>query len=135
VTLKAAGVVLAGLAVAANAASSQTRGLPLVLPPPTIYSAPTPAPIAPPINPGPAVVPPAGLSPLLTEPGPIYPVPERQGVPYPAVRLPGPVDQQKLQSYRNGLVDEQRRLERSGVSPGSERSREVQRQLNQPAPR
>jgi hypothetical protein len=138
VTFKTAGVVLAGLAglaVAASAASSQTRGLPVPMPPPTIYSAPTPAPLTPPINPGPAVVPPAGLSPLLTEPGPVYPIPGRQGVPYPALQLPGPVDQQKLRSYRNGLVDERRRLERSGVSPGSERSREVQQQLDQPGPR
>jgi hypothetical protein len=37
-----------------------------------------------------------------------------------------------VQSYRNGLLDQQWRLQRKGVSPGSERSREIQQQLNQP---
>ena len=66
--------VVASLAVfaAIGTAVGQTRG-PVPLPGPTVYSAPTPAPLAPPINPGAAAVPPAGLSPLLTEPGPIYP--------------------------------------------------------------
>ena len=70
-----AATVLLGLIGAATAASAQTRApVPAVrLRPPTIYSAPTPAPLAPPINPGPAVVPPAGLSPLLTQPGPLAP--------------------------------------------------------------
>ncbi len=113
-------------------AAAQTKGLPGPLPPPTVYSAPTPAPMAPPINPGPAVVPPAGLSPLLTEPGPVYPTPERAMPAYPSPQLPGPTGQQNMQSYRNNLLDQQWQLERSGVSPGSERSREIQQQLNQP---
>ena len=91
--------------------------------------------MAPPINPGPAVVPPAGLSPLLTEPGPIYRMPERESPSYSPPPTPGPIDQQKMQFYRNGLLDQQRQLERSGVSPGSERSREIQQQLNQPSSR
>jgi hypothetical protein len=45
------------------------------------------------------------------------------------------IDQQKMQFYRNGLLDQQRQLERSGVSPGSERSREIQQQLNPPGSR
>jgi hypothetical protein len=114
-------------------AVGQTKG-PIPLPAPTIYSAPTPAPLAPPINPGPAVVPPAGLTPLLTEPGPIYPTPERTLPAYPPSPLPGPVGQQNIQSYRNGLLGQQWQLERSGVSPGSERSREIQQQLNQTGP-
>jgi hypothetical protein len=115
-------------------AVGQTKG-PISLPAaPTIYSAPTPAPLAPPINPGPAVVPPAGLSPLLTEPGPLYPTPERAMPAYPPAQLPGPVGQQNLQSYRNSLNSQQWQLERSGVSPGSERSREIQQQLNQLGP-
>jgi hypothetical protein len=128
--LRTAGIIMA-LAAVTSVAGAQTRG-PVPLPPPTVYSAPTPAPLAPPINPGPAVVPPAGLSPLLTEPGPIYPMPEREGPSYPPPPTPGPIDQQKTQSYRNGLYDQQWRRDRNGISAGSERSREIQQQLNQP---
>jgi hypothetical protein len=125
-------VTLAGI----TSAAAQTKGLSAVpLRPPTIYSAPTPAPLAPPINPGPAVVPPAGLSPLLTEPGPVYPTPERAMPAYPSPQLPGPIGQQNTRAYRNGLLQQQWERDRSGVSPGSERSREIQQQLNQTAPR
>jgi hypothetical protein len=87
--------------------------------------------VSPPINPGPATVPPAGLSSLLTQPGPIAPS-ANQGIPaYPAAQLPGPTGEQSLEAYRNGLLDQRWHLERSGVSPDSERSREVQQQLNQ----
>jgi len=103
------------------------------MPPPTVYSAPTPAPLAPPINPGPAVVPPAGLSPLLTEPGPVYPSPERASPAYPSPPLPGPIGQQNMRSYRNNLQQQQWQRERSGVTPDSERSREIQQQLNEPS--
>jgi hypothetical protein len=130
-TRRLAGIVLAALACPAGIAGAQTRG-PVPLSPPTIYSAPTPAPLVPPINPGPVVVPPAGLSPLLAEPGPIYPMPQREGPAYPPPPTPGPIDQQKMQSYRNGLRDQQWQLQRQGVSPGSERSREIQQQLNAP---
>ncbi len=134
-TAKIAGILLAALlGIVGATVAAQTRG-PVPLPPPTIYSAPTPAPLAPPINPGPAVVPPAGLSPLLTEPGPVYPTPEQAMPAYPSPQLPGPTGQQNMQSYRNNLLDQQWQLERSGVSPGSERSREIQQQLNQPGQR
>jgi hypothetical protein len=123
-------VFVSAVLLATNSAGAQTRG-PLPLPAPTIFSAPTPAPVAPPINPGPATVPPAGLSPLLREPGPIYPTPERPGPAFPSPQLPGPVGQQNMQSYRNRLLEQQWQLEREGVSPGSERSREIQQQLNQ----
>ncbi len=127
-------ICLATLAGIAGAAA-QTKRLPAPAPSPTVYSAPTPAPIAPLINPGPVVVPPAGLTPLLTEPGPVYPTPQR-GIPaYPSLQLPGPTGQQNIQSNRNDLLDQQWQLERSGVSPGSERSREIQQQLNQPGSR
>jgi len=130
-TAKIIGILLAALfGVAGANVAAQTRGLV-----PTIYSAPTPAPLAPPINPGPAVVPPAGLSPLLTEPGPVYPTPEQAMPAYPSPQLPGPVGQQNMQSYRNNLLDQQWQRDRSGVSPGSERSREIQQQLNQPGQR
>jgi hypothetical protein len=127
-------IVIAALAGLASTAGAQTRG-PVPLPPPTIYSAPPPGPLVPPINPGPAVVPPAGLSPLLTEPGPIYPMPEREGPSYPPPPTPGPIDQQKMQSYRNGLHDQQWQVQRRGVSPGGERSREIEQQLNPPGMR
>lgn len=128
---KARMICLATLAGIASAAA-QTKGLPERLPSPTVFTAPTPAPLAPPINPGPAIVPPAGLSPLLTEPGPVYPTPQRATPAYPSLQLPGPTGQQNMQSYRNDLLDQQWQRERSGISPGSERSREIQQQLNQP---
>jgi hypothetical protein len=134
-TAKIIGILLAALfGVAGANVAAQTRG-PVSTLAPTIYSAPTPAPLAPPINPGPAVVPPAGLSPLLTEPGPVYQTPEQAMPAYPSPQLPGPTGQQNMQSYRNGLLDQQWQLDRSGVNPGSERSREIQQQLNQPGQR
>jgi hypothetical protein len=54
---------------------------------------------------------------------------------YPSPQLPGPTGQQNMQSYRNNLLGQRWRLERSGVSPSSERSREIDQQLNQPGPR
>jgi|SRR6202023_2112576 len=134
-TAKIIGILLAALfGVAGANVAAQTRGLVPTLAP-TIYSAPTPAPLAPPINPGPAVVPPAGLSPLLTEPGPIYSTPEREMPAYPSPRYPGSIGEQNTQAYRNRLLQQQWQLERNGVSPGSERSREIQQQLNQTGPR
>src|SRR3984893_15915483 len=117
-TAKIIGIPLAALfGVAGANVAAQTRGLVPTLAP-TIYSAPTPAPLAPPINPGPAVVPPAGPSPVLTEPGPVYATPEQAMPAYPSPQLPGPVGQQNMQSNRNNLLDQQWLLERSGVSPG-----------------
>src|SRR5690242_5053519 len=118
--------VAAALVAVTSAAFAQKAGMPLPMPAPTIYTAPTPAPVAPPINPGPATVPSAGLSPLLTEPGPVYQTPERAMPAYPATQLPGPTGQQNTQAYRNSLLQQQWELDRSGVSPGSERSREIQ---------
>jgi hypothetical protein len=54
---------------------------------------------------------------------------------YPSPQLPGPTGEQNKQSYRNNLLDQRWQLERNGVSPGSERSREVEQQLNQPGSR
>lgn len=134
-TYQVAGALLAGLVAVTSAASAQTRGLPVPFSSPTIYSAPTPAPVAPPINPGPATVPQAGLSPLLTRPGPIAPDADQAMPAYPAPQLPGPTGQQNMSAYRNSLLQQQWQLDRSGVSPGSERSREIQQQLNQPGSR
>ena len=124
-------VILLGLLGVSSAAAAQTRGVPTAIPAPTIYSRPTPEPIAPPINPGPVTVPSAGLSPLLTQPGPLAPEAEQEIPTYPSVQLPGPTGQQSLQAYRNGLLQQQWHLDRTGVSPGSERYREIQQQLNQ----
>jgi hypothetical protein len=131
VTLKGAGTLLALLTPVIAIAAQKSEPLPQPFPPPTTYSAPTPAPMAPPVNPGPAVVPPAGLSPLLAQPGPVYPMPERAAPAYPPAPTPGPIDQQKMQAYRNSLLGQQRRLERQGVSPDSQRGREIQQQLDQ----
>jgi hypothetical protein len=90
----------------------------------------TPAPLPPPINPGYAATPPNGLSPLLTQPGPVYQLPQPANPAYPPLQLPGPIDQQKLEAYRNAL----RAQQWEGLSPGSERSRDIQQQLNAPDP-
>ncbi|HEV2099163.1 MAG TPA: hypothetical protein VGR45_09585 [Stellaceae bacterium] len=92
-----------------------------------------PAPLAPPINPGYAVAPANGLSPRLTQPGPVYESPAPANVSYPPQQLPGPIDQQKLQSYRNDLRSRQWQLQRQGVAPSSTQySRELQQQLSPP---
>jgi hypothetical protein len=129
-----AAAVLLALIGAATAAGAQTRApvLAVPLPSPTVYVAPTPAPLAPPTNPGPAIAPPDGLSPLLTQPSAIYRIPERAGPSYPASPVPAPIDQQKMQSYRNDLTNQRFQLDRQGVSPANERYREIQQQLNQP---
>ena len=119
---------------AATAAGAQTRG-PVPLPPPTVYTAPTPAPLAPPTNPGPAVAPPSSLSPLLAQPGPLFPTLRPRGPSYPAASNPAPLDQQKMQGYRNDLLGQRWQLERQGVSPDNQRYRELQQQLNQPGSR
>jgi hypothetical protein len=71
----------------------------------------------------------SSVSPLLQGPGveasqPLAPT-------APGLAVPGLIDQQKLQSYRGSLLDEQRALEQEGVSPADERYREIQEQLQQ----
>jgi hypothetical protein len=127
--LRPAGVALAMIGAAASA---QPTRLPQLLAPPTIYSVPTPAPLAPPTNPGPAVAPPAGLSPLLSQPWLASPTLPREGSSSPPAASPSPLDQQQMQAYRNSLLGQRWQLERQGVSPDSRRYRELQRQLNQP---
>ena len=134
-TSRAAGLVLV-LLCAAVPAGAQTKGPPPVLEsPPTVFAVPTPAPLAPPTTPGPAVAPPSGLSPLLAQPGPLFPVSRLRGPSYPASPNPAPVDQQKMQGYRNDLLGQRWQLERQGVSPDNQRYRELQQQLNQPGSR
>jgi len=132
---RAASLLLVSLC-AAVPAGAQTKGrLPAPEPPLTVYSAPTPAPLAPPTNPGPAVAPPSGLSPLLAQPGPLFPTSRQPGPSYPASPNPAPLDQQKIQGYRNDLLGQRWQMERQGVSPDNQRYREIQQQLNQPGSR
>jgi hypothetical protein len=128
-----AAAVLSALIGAASPAAAQTNQ-PLRLPasPRSVFVAPTPAPVAPPTGAAPAPAPPDGLSPLLTQPGLIFRTPERASPSYPSALAPAPVDQQKMQSYRNDLINQRFQLDRQGVSPDSPRYREIQRQLNQP---
>jgi hypothetical protein len=114
-------------------APAQTR-LPAPSTPPSAYIAPTPAPLAPPTNPGPAVAPPDGLSPLLSQPAPIPPA-SRAGPSYPAATYPSPLGQQQMQSYQSDLLSQRWQLKQQGVSPDNERYRELQQQLNQPSSR
>jgi hypothetical protein len=135
VRLPIANLLLVLLCIAVPA-GAQTKGrLHVPEPPVTVYTAPTPAPLAPPTNPGPAVAPPSGLSPLLAQPGPVYSTPRQPGPSYPAAPNPAPVDQQKMQGYRNDLLGQRWQLERQGVSPDNQRYRDIQQQLNQPSSR
>jgi hypothetical protein len=135
-TARAAGLLLALFAlfcsVSAPAAQLAPDLLPQSLSPVIPPSAP--APLPPPINPGYAATPPNGLSPLLTQPGPVYQLPAPGSPSFPPPQLPSPIDNQKMRSYRNDLLGQQWQLQRNGVSPDSERSREIQQQLNQPDP-
>ena len=133
----AAAAALAILFAAADAAAAslpsavQQQFLPL---PGPVQVPTTPAPLAPPINPGYAVAPPVGLSPILTQPGPAFPLPQTVNPSYPPLSLPGPIDQQKMQSYRNNLRTQQRELQQQGIGPATQRAREIQQQLLAPDP-
>jgi hypothetical protein len=115
-----AGLVIAAAALTAGlaAAGAQTPA-PMPLMPPTAAAPPPPPP--------PGSVP----SPLLTRPGPIGAAPLGPQPSYPAPAFPGPISQQELQAYRAGLIEQQRQLEREGVSPANPRYRDIQQQLNQ----
>jgi hypothetical protein len=134
---RAGGLLLALFAATCASAASAAQLGPAtqLLPQPGIMTPPmnTPVPLAPPINPGYAAAPANGISPLLSQPGPVYEFPAPVSPSYPPQQLPGPIDQQKLQSYRNDLRGQQWQLQRQGVGPGSTQySREIQQQLNQP---
>lgn len=129
-----AALVLA-LAIAARPATfadAVETGLPQMLPIPEPTPQTTPAPLAPPINPGYSPAPADGLSPVLSQSVPLYQYPQPTAPAYPAPQLPGPIDQQKLQAYRNGLVSQQWQLQSQGLSPSSTLSRQILQQLNAP---
>jgi hypothetical protein len=106
--------------------------LPQLLPIPAITPPPTPAPLAPPINPGYAPAPADGLSPILSQSVPLYEMPQPTAPAYPAPQLPGPIDQQKVQAYRNSLVSQQWQLQSQGLSPGGTLSPQILQQLSAP---
>jgi hypothetical protein len=90
----------------------------------------SPAPLAPPTSPVPVPAPPSPMSPILTNPG-LALQPFGHAGATPGGTTLSPLDQQRMQSYRNQLNSDQRALDRQGVSPGSEQYREIQQQLNQ----
>ena len=117
-------VLMLGAAAVPAAAAPPQRPVQL-LPLPGVAPPSTPAPLMPPINPGPAVAPPAGLSPILSQPGPLFPEPEPASPRYPPPSLPGPIDQQKLRAYHNELYDRQWMIERGGLNLDTGRSGEI----------
>jgi len=92
----------------------------------------TPTPLPPPVSPPPAATPPQAISPILIHPY-LPPSPSAR-MPAPAAST-APIDQQKMQAYRNDLLGRQRALEQQGVSPASPTYRDIQQQLNQPTGR
>ena len=128
--------LLSALIIATSGAAAQTNE-PLRLPalPRSVYIAPTPTPVAPPTSAAPAPAPRDSLSPLLSQPSLVFRTPERVSPSSPSAPAPAPVDQQKMQAYRNDLINQRFQLDRQSVSPANERYREIQRQLNQPGMR
>ncbi|MBV8334411.1 MAG: hypothetical protein JO358_02960 [Alphaproteobacteria bacterium] len=97
-------LITAAVPAAAQKQASQTAPNRVLAPAtPTFYSTPTPAPLAPPMNPGPAVALPDGLSPLLSQPGSTYSAPPA-GPSCPATSYPTPLGQQQMQTYRSDLL-------------------------------
>jgi hypothetical protein len=132
VTAKAAScaLLLVLSTAAARAAGPPTRVPEQLLPLPPIAAAPLPAPLPPPINPGFAAAPSDGISPLLLQPGPAFPLPQQASPAYPPLPLPGPIDQQKISSYRIWLQGQRRLLERGGSSDDY-LGRQIEQQLLQ----
>ena len=89
-----------------------------------------PTPTPPPVSSAPPPPPASGLSPILTQPSLVL-QPFGRMAPAPPSASQAPLDQQKMQSYRNDLIGQQRALEQQGVSPGAEPYRTNQQQLNQ----
>jgi hypothetical protein len=121
---------LVGLSAPANAVIQ--TALPQLLPLPAPVPAPAPAPIPPPINPGYVASPADGLSPVLSQSVPVYQLPQPLPPSYPPPQVPGPIDQQKMQAYRNDLRAQQWQLQSQGLATSSPLGREIQRQLNTP---
>jgi hypothetical protein len=97
---------------------------------PAAYAQSVPTPVPPPVSSAPPPPPASNLSPILTQPW-LAQQPFRASPAAPAPPSSSPLDQQKMQSYRNDLIGRQRALEQQGVSPGAEPYRTNQQQLNQ----
>ena len=89
-----------------------------------------PNPMAPPVSSAPPPAPGSTVSPILTQPG-LAQQPVRSSPAAPPPQALAPVDQQKMQTYRNGLIIQQQQLERQGIGLGSDQYRTIQQQLNQ----
>ncbi len=128
-----AGLLLAiAVAPPAPANAAPQTALPEFLPLPAPVPAPAPAPIPPPLSPQYSAPPPSGLSPILRQSGPVYLLPAAPNRPYVPPPQPAPIDQQKMQAYRNDLRARQWQLQTQGAAPGSPVTREIERQLNAP---
>jgi hypothetical protein len=130
-----AGLLLSALSsgTAPAVAAIQTSA-PQLLPLPGTTPVPSlPAPVAPPVSSGYVAAPADGISPILTTPGPVYQLPQPMAPAYPPPPIPGPIDQQKLQAYRNSLTTQQYQLQSQGVpAAATPLGREILRQLNTP---
>jgi hypothetical protein len=93
----------------------------------------TPMPVAPPVSPALPQMPGSAPSPILTQPGLVHQPFGGTTAPVPPPAATAPIDQQKMQSYRSDLLNQQRALDRQGVSPASPQYRDIQQQLNQPS--
>jgi hypothetical protein len=132
---KAAGLALLLMLNAAAGGAGGAGGAPVrapeqLLPLPAIAAAPVPAPMPPSVNSGVAAAPSDGLSPLLLQPGPAFVLPQPANPAYPPPSLPGPIDQQKISTYRSWLLGQQRLRQRGG-NPDDYLGREIQQQLLQ----
>ena len=112
--MRLTGAALLLVCIAASAASAQVR----------------PEPVAPPVSPPLPPAPTSSLSPILTNPALVNQPFGHAAAPTPTPVAPAPIDQQKMQAYRNDLITRQRALEQQG-GIGSEPYRAVQQQLNQ----
>jgi hypothetical protein len=101
-----------------------------LLPLPQVVARPAPAPLPPPTSPSAPTAPSDGISPLLLEPGPVWVFPSNNPPPSPPSPL-GPIDQQKLSSYRMWLDGQERALERAGGNPNALLRQQIQQQLQQ----
>jgi hypothetical protein len=131
VSPRAASLALFLLVLGAVAAKAAGAPVPMQqLPLPEIMARPTPLPMPPPTSPSAPTIPNSGISPLLLEPGPVYVFPPNSPPPAPPAP-PGPIDQQKVSSYRMWLEGQQRLIQRSGGNPADLLGREIQQQLLQ----
>jgi hypothetical protein len=132
VSARAAGFALSFLLLSAvTARAGGVTPLPMQqLPLPQVVARPAPAPLPPPTSPSTPTAPSEGISPLLLEPAPVWMFPSNNPPPTPPAP-PGPIDQQKVSSYRMWLQGQERALERAGGTPDALLQQQIQQQLLQ----